>query len=137
MHDALTAIIARYQMAPSRWNLSRGPAKCTVRINPVEADLGEEKPKPADPYAAVGDWETLEYAYRRVLLISALDSDATCDDSPQEGTVAHSTPLECLKPKDPDVIDILHSSSRFYQDTTRQLLNSLRLFSFTQEPPKD
>jgi len=135
LHDSLAPLLPRYQLAPSRWNLSRGPAKCTVRLNAVDSDpADEEKPPPADPYATVGDWQTLEVAYRRVLLINALDSDATCDDAPQEGMVSHSSPLECLKHKDPDVLDVLHSSSRLYQDTARQLLNSLRLFSFTQEP---
>ena len=142
--ESLAPILARYQLAPSRWNPSRGPLKCMVRIHPAapadDADVsaaaeeGGAPKKAADPFAAVGDdWQTLEYAKRRVLLVAALDGDATCDDAPKEGALAHSTPLECLKEADPDVLDLLHASSRLYQDTARQLLTSLKLFSFTLE----
>ena len=91
--------------------------------------------KVVDPYVAVSEleWQTLEYAKRRVLLVTAQDSDATCDDAPKEGTVPHSTPLECLKATDPEVLDTVHASSRLYQDTARQLMDSLKLFSFTVE----
>jgi len=46
--------------------------------------------------------------------------------------VAHSTPLECFKERDPDLQEELLSSSRLYQDSVRQLLDNLRLLSFTK-----
>ena len=135
LHEALTPLIASYQMAPSRWNQSRGAGKCTVRLNKGEASFdteGEVAPPPADPYgASVADWPCLEFSKRRAVMISALDADATCNESPLNGGVAHSSPLECLKGDDPDVADVLLSSSRLYQDNVRQLLDELRLFSFT------
>jgi len=139
LHQQLMPLIPRYYLAPSRWNQSRGVDKCTVRLFKAEAIFDaddEESPPPSDPYAAsVADWPCLEFATRRALMISALDADATCNVAPKEGpdgpAVAHSTPLECLKGEDPDVVDVLNSSSRLYQDTVRQLLDELRLFSFT------
>ena len=95
-------------------------------------DAEDEAPPPADPYAASeGDWPCLEYAYRRATLISALDADATCNETPLKEGVSHSTPLECLKGEDPDVTDVLHSSSHLYQDTVRQLMDEIRPLSFT------
>lgn len=140
---ALAPLFARYTLSPSRWNLSRGPLKCMVRILPTTAEAddaaadaedGASKP-PVDPFAAIAEepFTTLEYAKRRVLLATCLDSDATCDDTPKEGTMAHSTPLECLKESDPELLDVLRTSSVLYQDTVRQLLTSLRVFSFTLE----
>ena len=100
----------------------------------ADAEDGASKP-PVDPFAAIAEepFTTLEYAKRRVLLATCLDSDATCDDTPKEGTMAHSTPLECLKESDPELLDVLRTSSVLYQDTVRQLLTSLRVFSFTLE----
>ena len=58
---------------------------------------------------------------------------ATCDAGPlKEGAVAHSTPLECLKVDDPDLVEAQRASSRLYQDTVRQLLNRTRVLSFTK-----
>jgi len=135
LHMALVPLIPRYQLAPSRWNQSRGPLKCTVRLSPAEPTFDaddEEAPPPADPYeASVADWPCLEVAKKRAMLISALDADATCNEAPYKGGVAHSTPLECLKGDDPEVVETLRTSSHLYQDTVRQLLDSLRLFSFT------
>ena len=134
LHEALTPLVARYQLAPSRWNQSRGAAKCAVRFAVAEPSFDtddEVAAAPADPYAAsAGDWPCLEFSKKRALVIAALDADATCDETPLKDG-AHSTPLECLKADDPDVVDVLHSSSRLYQDTVRQLLDELRLFSFT------
>ena len=137
--EAVSPLLARYMLAPSRWNQSRGPKKCTIRLAPVSTDTydepaeeGEAAKKPTDPYAAVGDWPALEYVYRKAIMISALDSDAQCDDSALKGTVAHTTPLECLKGEDPEVADVLNSSSRLYQDSARQLFSALRLLSFTR-----
>ena len=133
LHAALTPLVSRYQLAPSRWNPSRGPKKITVRLSKSDAfDAEDETPPPADPYAASeGDWPCLEYAYRRATLISALDADATCNETPLKEGVSHSTPLECLKGEDPDVTDVLHSSSHLYQDTVRQLMDEIRPLSFT------
>ena len=133
LHAALTPLVSRYQLAPSRWNPSRGPKKITVRLSKSDAfDAEDEAPPPADPYAASeGDWPCLEYAYRRATLISALDADATCNETPLKEGVSHSTPLECLKGEDPDVTDVLHSSSHLYQDTVRQLMDEIRPLSFT------
>ena len=41
--------------------------------------------------------------------------------------------LECFKALDPEVVETVRASSRLYQDTARQLLASLKLFSFTME----
>ena len=137
--EALAPLLARYQLAPSRWNQSRGPKKCTIRLSAVAAesydaaddDADGAAKGPANPYDAVGDWPTMEYVYRRVMMIAALDSDATCNDAALHGGVAHSTPLECLKADDPEAVDVLNASSRLFQDSARQLFSTLRLLSFT------
>lgn len=142
LNASIVPLLPSYQLGPSRWNLSRGPAKCTLRLKSKTdtPDVGllhtATDAAPVDPFAAMdADWPTMEFASRRVLMIRALDTDATCDDAAVKGTVAHSTPLECLKNDNPELRDVLNASSRLFQDNTRQLLNSLRLFSFTSEPP--
>jgi len=137
LHDAIAPLAARYHMCASKWNPSRGHAKGTLRFKVVKeeayADDAPAPGTPADPFAVVdAEWPILEYAKRRVLLIAATDADVTCDESALPETVAHSTPLECLKKSDPDLIDVLLSSSRLYQDAVRQLLDNLRLLSFTK-----
>ena len=137
LHEALTPLVCRYQLAPSKWNQSRGSKKFAVRLSPSEPSFDaddEVAPPPSDPYApALGDWPCLEYSKKRAVLIEALDADATCDETPAKGGVAHSTPLECVKPDDPEILNTIFSSSRLYQDTVRQLMDELRLFSFTAE----
>ena len=137
LHEALAPLVCRYHLAPSKWNQSRGDLKFAVRLSPSEPSFGDDDevaPPPSDPYApALGDWPCLEYSLKRAVLISALDADATCDETPLKGGTAHSTPLEAVKPEDAEIIDMLRTSSRLYQDTVRQLMDELRLFSFTAE----
>jgi len=133
LHEALVPLVPRYALAPSRWNQSRGSLKATVRLSPAALD-GE--PIKGDPYGATssGEWPCLEFATKRAMLISALDSDATCNEAPLKGGVAHSSPLECLKADDAhaSALEDLQAgaSSLLYQDTVRQLFDDLRLFSF-------
>jgi len=135
LHEALTPIIGRYQLAPSRWNQSRGVSKLTVRLSPSDPvfDADEEvAPPPSDPYAAsLADWPCLEFSKKKAIMVNALDADATCDETPLKDGIAHSTPLECLKGDDPELLAMQVNASRVYQDTVRQLLDELRLFSFT------
>ena len=77
--QALKPLIAKYQLAPSRWNQSRGSGKCTIRFQATEPTFDaddEVAAAPADPYGAVGDWACLEYSLKRAVIISALDSES-------------------------------------------------------------
>ena len=74
--------------------------------------------------------------------MKALDSATACDETVCDGMEAHSTALRCLDlPRlagsYPDLSDTLKFSPMLYQDTLKQLLNCLRLFSFTSSawPP--
>ncbi len=144
----LCPLLPRYYLTGSRWNQSRGPSKVTLRLAVKPEAFGEgmtgydeeepasaaaEATSAADPFEAVEpDWPTMLLQFRRTLMVIASDDHMTCDEAPKEGAVAHSTPLECLKGDDPERLDVLRNSSVLYQDTVRQLLNSLRLFSVTK-----
>ena len=78
-------------------------------------------------------WATLEYSKNHVMAIAATDEHETCDCSPlRPETVSHSTPLECLKQEQPELMQSSAPSSTLYQDVVRQMLNSLRVLSFTK-----
>jgi len=137
MHQAIAPLAARYHLCASRWNLSRGASKGTLRFAMKAESYADESAEssstPDDPFAAIEpDWATLEFSQKRVLLIAATDEDDSCNELAAEGVVAHSTPLECFKERDPDLQEELLSSSRLYQDSVRQLLDNLRLLSFTK-----
>jgi hypothetical protein len=72
------------------------------------------------------------FTHRNAALIKGLDSDAAFDGSPMAGMETHSTPLLSAQEVYPDLLHELSQSSQLYQDTVRQLLNKLRLFSFTK-----
>ena len=102
-------------------------------------DGDEGKKAETDPFAVIeGSWQTLMVRHQSVgggtLPVKALDSAKACDEAVLEGQEAHSTPLLCLQPGYPDLVDELKLSPMLYQDTLRQLLNCLRLFSFTVPP---
>lgn len=140
------------QVAPSRWSEGLGEAKALYRVAPkkeaIDLETGgdeeEAKKGPDDPFAGVdGSWQTVLVKHPSAgggtALVKALDSDAACDEGVVDGMEAHSTPLVCLEGTYPELLDELKQSPMLYQDTVRQLLNGLRLFSFTlrPEPPKE
>ena len=112
-HEALMPLLPRYQLAASRWNLSRGAAKFMVRLSAMaepmaladgsdeaggySGDGGGEKAA-ADPFAAIGDWPTLEYGLNRVLMTNALDSDVQVRTRPPGD--ARSPPLRTPTPRE-------------------------------------
>eukprot|EP00322_Chrysochromulina_rotalis_P027609 CAMPEP_0115869942 /NCGR_PEP_ID=MMETSP0287-20121206/22067_1 /TAXON_ID=412157 /ORGANISM="Chrysochromulina rotalis, Strain UIO044" /LENGTH=608 /DNA_ID=CAMNT_0003324641 /DNA_START=17 /DNA_END=1843 /DNA_ORIENTATION=- len=140
VNASLCPLLPRYYLTGSKWNQSRGKTKCTLRyaIKPDADSMtgfdGAEEPAREDPFEVVeSDWSTLLCQFRRVTVITANDETPTCDERPpKEEIVPHSTPLDALKGEDPEMVDVLRGSSVLYQDTVRQLLNSLRLFSFTK-----
>jgi len=145
----LCPLLPRYYLTASRWNQTRGPNKVTLRMAvrtgmdgleagmtgyDAEAGAAEAAPPASDPFEAVeSDWPTMLLMFRRVIVVNTTDDSLQFDECAKEGVIAHSTPIECLKGEDPEVVDVLRNSSVLYQDTVRQLLNSLRLFSFTAE----
>ena len=106
---------------------------------------GDDAPKEApDPFAAIdASWQPILVKHKSAgdgtALVKALDSAKEYDEGVIDGHEAHSTPLLCLASTSPDLVDDLKQSPMLYQDMIRQLLNSLRLFSFTTrpEPPKE
>ena len=106
---------------------------------------GDEAAKEApDPFADVdGSWQTVLVRHQSAgggtALVKALDSAAACDETVLDGMEAHSTPLRCLDlPRlaeaYPDLADHVKEAPMLYQYTLKQLLNCLRLFSFTTWP---
>ena len=88
---------------------------------------------PANPFAEVDSaWQLMMFTHRNAALIKGLDSDGAFDGSLMSGMETHSTPLLSCADVYPDLAHELSQSSQLYQDTVRQLLNKLRLFSFTQ-----
>jgi len=146
----LSALLPFYRLSASRWNQSRGPKKCVVKMlvkygegmTGYEEAADEDETAEAaaaaatDPFEGIEtDWPLMQLTFRRVVLITSNDDHLQCDETPKEETLAQSSALECLK----HVKDarLTHhegpaESSVLYQDTVRQLLNSLRLFSFTK-----
>ena len=139
LHAMLVTLLPRYQLAPSKWNSSLGESKTLVRLAvkkvedlDLDAEIGGEGAKAEDEFAKSDPhWPTMIFARRYVALSKALDTDAECNEAPRDGHVAHSTPFECVVIDDPDLRLELNMSSRIYQDNVRQLLDQLRLFSFT------
>lgn len=141
----LCALLCRYYLTNSKWCQSRGPSKAMLRLAVKPETYGEgatgydEEAEEAaaaavsDPFAAIDpDWPSMLVEFRRTLMVIASDDHMTCDEAPREGHIAHSTAFECLKGNDPDLVPTLTNSSVLYQDNVRQMLNSLRLFSFTK-----
>ena len=92
-----------------------------------------------DAEATGGEGDEVCHLPAGTALVKALDSATACDDSVLEGMEAHSTPLRCLElprlaASYPDLLDSLQESPMLYQDILGQLLNCLRLFSFTTWP---
>ena len=83
----------------------------------------------ADASQVDPSWQTMKVAHRYAALIRALDADAAFEESLLPDVEAHSTPLLCMGS---DGEEEVAQSSQLYQDTARQLLNKLRLFSFTK-----
>ena len=106
---------------------------------------GDEAQKEApDPFAEVdGSWQTILVRHQSAgggtALVKALDLATACDEMVLDGMEAHSTPLRCLDlPRlagvYPDLTDHIKEAPMLYQYTLKQLLNCLRLFSFTAWP---
>ena len=156
LHEHLAPLVSSLRVAPSRWSQGLGPAKCMYCIAPKKQSLdmddeatgggdGDEAAKEApDPFADVdGSWQTLLVRHQSAgggtALVKALDSAAACDETVLDGMEAHSTPLRCLDlPRlaeaYPDLADHVKEAPMLYQYTLKQLLNCLRLFSFTTWP---
>ena len=140
VNASLCQLLPRYYLTASKWNQSRGATKCTVRYavkanaEAMTGDADDGAAAAADPFEVIEeDWATMLCQFRKVTLIASNDASLTCDERPpKEETVAHATPLDALKAEDAEVLDALRGSSVLYRDTARQLLNSLRLFSFTK-----
>jgi len=155
MHEHLAPLVSSLQVAPSRWSQGLGPAKCMYCVAPKKESLGMEdeatggdgdevQKEAPDPFAEVdGTWQTILVRHQSAgggtALVKALDSATSCDEMVLDGMEAHSTPLRCLNlPRlegtYPDLFDRVKEAPMLYQDTLKQLLNCLRLFSFTTWP---
>ena len=150
--ELLAPLLCSLQVAPSRWSEKQPDAKLLYRVAPKKEALvlddeatGDDAPKEApDPFAAIdASWQPILVKHKGAgdgtALVKALDSAKVYDEGVIDGHEAHSTPLLCLGSTYPDLVDELKQSPMLYQDMIRQLLNSLRLFSFTTrpEPPKE
>eukprot|EP00965_Chrysotila_dentata_P194453 6176376-Pleurochrysis_carterae.AAC.2 len=72
------------------------------------------------------------YAHRYVALVKALDADAVCEMALLNDAVAHSTPLLCVREMYPELVHELARTSKLYLEQVRQLMQKLRLLSFTR-----
>ncbi|KAL1522616.1 hypothetical protein AB1Y20_017599 [Prymnesium parvum] len=137
-HRLLVELLPRYSIAPSKWNRSRGAAKVIFRfkIKTEVVDLDFETgdtAKPSNPFAELDStWPAMVFARRYVCRVKALDSDTTCDELPLADHSPHSTPLESVAFDDEDIRTELGQSSRLYLELTAQLLNQVRVFSFSK-----
>ena len=119
LHSMLATLAPALQIAPSRWNQTRGSAKCTFRIAPKKNDLdleaemlGDAPPPKKEVFADVDpSWQTMMVARRFVACIKALDSDAVCDVGVMQNMEAHSTAFLAIKDQYPEVAQEVALSS--------------------------